>query len=55
VRVAHAGAVCKELLVRSSPRTIIHALDALASSKVESVASPGSGFILAPAQVLRQG
>jgi hypothetical protein len=48
VRVALAGDVCKEILVRSSPRSIMHSIEQRTSTSVESVASPGSGFILAP-------
>ena len=53
VRIAHAGTVCKEMLLRSSPRTIIHAVDEHANTDIETIASAGSGFIIAPADMVK--
>jgi hypothetical protein len=53
VRVSCAGNVCKNVLLRSSPRTIFHSVDEDTSLCVESRSSPGSGFIVAPAAVLK--
>ena len=54
VRVSCAGNVCKNVLLRSSPRTIFHSVDEDTSLCVESRSSPGSGFIVAPAAVLKE-
>ena len=49
VRLALAGPVCQEMLLRRSPRTIIHAIDNLTTTTIEATESAYSGFILAAA------
>jgi len=54
VRLSHGGVMCKQILIRSSPRTIVHAVDEQASTELVATESPASGFILAPARMVKQ-
>ena len=54
VRLSHGGAMCKQILIRSSPRTIVHAVDEQASTELVATESPASGFIFAPAGKVKQ-